>query len=191
MAVPESPAMNKFNFDCGHLYNDVGKLHGKNGERSISDAKESFFSWCKTRVAPPLWGNCNGLGDVLVMAMSARANSANVGGAKEFCSDTFLFLGMMNQAKVDLKLLPGAFPKPAALLSYSSIRKLILPSNLDAEVGPLRWALPVRASPVPVYRSTVDVIPSTVYRYERVIPVFRVPVRKIHVGNILHILQNL
>lgn len=136
MAVPESPAMNKFNFDCGHLYNDVGKLHGKNGERSISDAKESFFSWCKTRVAPPLWGNCNGLGDVLVMAMSSRANSANVGGAKEFCSDTFLFLGMMNQAKVDLKLLPGAFPKPAALLSYSSIRKLILPSNLDAEVGP-------------------------------------------------------
>jgi hypothetical protein len=137
MGVPESPALNKFIFDCSHLYNDVGKVHGKPGERTIADAKESFLSWCKTRFPPPLVGNCNGLGDVLVMGMSARANSANVGGPTEFCTDTFLFLGLVNQAKVDLKLLPGAFPTPPAfVLKEVKLAKVLLPSNLDAEVGP-------------------------------------------------------
>jgi hypothetical protein len=137
MGVFESPALNKFVFDCSHLYNDVGKVNGKPGERTIADAKHSFLSWCKTRFPPPLVGNCNGLGDVLVMAMSARANSANVGGPTEFCTDTFLFLGMVNQAKVDLKLMPGAFPKPPAfVLKEVKLAKVLLPSNLVAEVGP-------------------------------------------------------
>merc|ERR1719265_1229543 len=86
---------------------------------------------------PPLIGNCEGLGDVVVMAMNARANSANFGGAKEICTDLFLFLGAMNQAKVDLKLMPGAFPQPPAfVMKATHLAKVFLPSNLDAAVGP-------------------------------------------------------
>lgn len=137
MGVPENPVLNKFVFDCSHLYQDVGKVAGTPGSRTIADAKESFYSWCKTRFPPPLIGNCEGLGDVIVMAMHARANSANIGGAKEICTDLFLFLGGMNQAKVDLKLMPGAFPQPPAfVMKATRLAKVFLPSNLDEDVGP-------------------------------------------------------
>jgi len=137
MGVPENPALNKFKFDCAHLYNDVGGLSGTDGARTLHDVKESFFNWCKLKFPPPLVGNCNGLGDVIIMAMHGRAGAANVGGAGEICQDTFFFLGLANQARVDLKLMPGAFPVPPAFLTKATkIAKVFLPTALDDEVGP-------------------------------------------------------
>jgi len=141
MGVPENPAMNKFKFDCAHLYNDLGGMSGKDGQRNLEDVKASFFNWCKLKFPPHLVENCNGLGDVVIMAMHARTGSPNVGGAAEICGDTFLSIGMWNQAKVDLKLMPGAFPTPPAFLTQETkLAKVFLPADLEgqdpSEVGP-------------------------------------------------------
>lgn len=137
MGVPENPALNKFKFDCAHLYNDVGGMSGQDGARSLHDVKESFFNWCKLKFPPHLVENCNGLGDVVTMSMHARTGSPNVGGPAEICSDTFMFLGLANQVRVDLKLMPGAFPQPPAFLTSSMhVSKVFLPAALDNEVGP-------------------------------------------------------
>jgi len=136
MGMPTNPTMDKFRFDCAHLYNDVGKMHGEEGSRDLNDVKKSFFTWCSGKFPPPLIGACDGLSDVLVMAMHSRVDAAHVGGVDEICTDTFLFIDFMRTAEIDLKLLPGTFPTPPAFIKEQvRIHKVFLPSNLDDQVG--------------------------------------------------------
>lgn len=137
MGVPQNPALNKFVFNCAHLYTDVGSMKGELGARTLVDAKKSFFGWCAQKFAPELAGNCDGLSDVVVMAMNARVDAANVGGPGEICLDTFNLIANLKQARVDLKLLPGAFPKPPAFVTQAvTLAKVFLPAYLDDTVGP-------------------------------------------------------
>merc|ERR1740117_2425982 len=70
MGIPADTGAGAFMVNCLHLYNHVGGgLHGKPGSRTLNDAKESFFGWCKGKFPPPVWGACDGLGDLIIMAM--------------------------------------------------------------------------------------------------------------------------
>jgi hypothetical protein len=142
MGMPADTGSAGFKFNCAHLYIDLGGgLAGKDGARTIADAKESFFKWCTPRFPPPLHTICNGLGDVLVMALRGSANAADVGDVNAICYATYLFIGASRQAMIDLRLLRETLPKVPALLQEDMTRtKRFLPSNLaqgGGDLGPL------------------------------------------------------
>jgi hypothetical protein len=142
MGMPADTGSAGFKFNCAHLYIDVGGgLVGKDGARTIADAKASFFKWCTPRFPPPVHTICNGLGDVLVMALRGSANAADVGDVNAICYAQYLFIGASRQAWIDLRLLRETLPKVPAMVQEAMTRKKrFLPSNLaqgGGDLGPL------------------------------------------------------
>jgi len=139
MGTPQDTAAGGFMINCIRLYIDIGGgLDGKDGARTIADAKSSFYRWCKGKFPPPLIGACQGLGEVVVMALRGSAQSTDIGGASDICYATYLFIGASRQAEIDLRLLRETLPKvPAFVQEFVKEKDGWLPSMLAVGGGDL------------------------------------------------------
>lgn len=139
MGTPADTSAAGFTMNCLHLYIDVGGgLVGQDGARTIADAKASFYKWCTGKFPPHLIGACEGLGEVVVMALRGSAQSSDVGGANDICYATYLLIGASRQAEIDLRLLRETLPKmPSLVQEYVTAHKGWLPSALAVGGGDL------------------------------------------------------
>jgi len=118
MGLPGDPALAGFNFNCVHLFNDIGGgMVGTDQARNVAEVHESFVNVCKKRVGILEQPSCPAYANTFVGAAAPKVNNPTVGGIVEVCTDTFFWLMAFKQSEIDLKLTAAALPQGNSLLA--------------------------------------------------------------------------